>query len=390
MRVHWSLKALGVYALARATSTLLFLVVASTQGANYWTAAQPGYFEFLNIWDAEWYERIYREGYPSNLPTNADGTVAQNAWAFMPAFPFLVRALALLIPLDWAYLAPIAATLLGCVMALVVYRLFSIRFSPSVALWGLYLFAASAASPIFQVGYAETLGITLLALALHQLIRGRYLVAALSVMLLGVTRPGALAFALLIALLLVELWFRYRTSKTIDHSRLRGLLLLLPVSVISGFSWLLIAAAVTSRPDAYLATELAWRAGYVGHNEFLPFEGIFAAAGYFFGDGTGQLMLLFLLGLTAWAFSAERVRSLGSELYLWSASYLIYLAAVLFPQSSTVRLLLPAFPLCLAAATLVEKAPKLVKTCVVLMLVLLQYWWLMVCWRYEAPDFSPP
>lgn len=390
MQLHWSLKAVGVYALARLSSTLLFLAVAAQQGANYWTAASPSYFEFLNIWDVEWFERIYNSGYPNVLPTDESGNVMQNAWAFMPAFPILVRALSIIVPLDWVYLAPITATLVGFAMAIVVYRLFSIRFSQSVSLWGLYLFGASAASPVFQVGYAESLGITFLALALHQLLRKNYFLAGFAIILFSFTRPGALAFALLIFLLLTVEWFNYLRYGSWNKPRLKGLLWLLPTSILAGFSWLITAAIATGRPDAYLATELAWRAGYVGHDEFLPFEGIWTAAGYFLGEGTGQLMLLFVIGLVAWFFSSPAAKSLGTELYLWSASYLIYLAAVLFPQSSTVRLLLPAFPLFAAFATLLLSLPRAAKIAAVVVGILLQYWWLMVCWHYVAPDFSPP
>ncbi|MGN6744299.1 MAG: hypothetical protein ACTHJL_13545, partial [Amnibacterium sp.] len=39
------------------------------------------------------------------------------------------------------------------------------------------------------------------------------------------------------------------------------------------------------------------------------------------------------------------VRRLGVELRLWSASYVLYLLAVFFPQSSLFRLLLPLAPL---------------------------------------------
>jgi len=48
----------------------------------------------------------------------------------------------------------------------------------------------------------------------------------------------------------------------------------------------------------------------------------------------------------AWMLLRGRaVRRLGSEIRLWSASYLLYLLAVFFPQSSTLRLLIPLTPL---------------------------------------------
>lgn len=48
----------------------------------------------------------------------------------------------------------------------------------------------------------------------------------------------------------------------------------------------------------------------------------------------------------AWILiKGSAVRRLGVDLRLWSASYLLYLLAVFFPQSSLFRLLLPLTPL---------------------------------------------
>ena len=44
------------------------------------------------------------------------------------------------------------------------------------------------------------------------------------------------------------------------------------------------------------------------------------------------------------------MKRLGADLRLWSASYLLYLLAVFFPQSSVFRLLVPLSPLWGAAA----------------------------------------
>ena len=106
-RSKWWLPIVSIFAASRITTFILFLVTAQIQEDNYWTKAQPGYFDFLNIWDAEWYQRIYTDGYPTTLPTAEDGSVQQNAWAFMPVFPFLIRGLNLLTGIEWKFLAPI-------------------------------------------------------------------------------------------------------------------------------------------------------------------------------------------------------------------------------------------------------------------------------------------
>ena len=60
----------------------------------------------------------------------------------------------------------------------------------------------------------------------------------------------------------------------------------------------------------------------------------------------GPLVLAVLvIGASAALLFSPQVRALGADLRLWSASYLLYLLAVFFPQSSTFRLLLPLSPL---------------------------------------------
>ena len=60
----WWAKVVLVYAAARAVTTAIVLLLASVQGANAWTGASPGYFEYANMWDARWYEIIALTGYP--------------------------------------------------------------------------------------------------------------------------------------------------------------------------------------------------------------------------------------------------------------------------------------------------------------------------------------
>ncbi len=78
------------------------------------------------------------------------------------------------------------------------------------------------------------------------------------------------------------------------------------------------------------------------------------------------------------------------ELRIWVGAYLIYLFAVFFPQSSTPRILFPAFPLLLAFGLATTRFGWLVKGLVVALSLGLQVLWLLACWKYTAPDFTPP
>ncbi len=390
-RSKWWLPIVSIFAASRITSFVLFLGMAQIQEDNYWTKAQPGYFDFLNIWDAEWYQRIYTNGYPTTLPANADGSVQQNAWAFMPVFPFLIRGLNLLTTIEWKFLAPIVATIFGFAFALMAYRLLILRITELQARWAIALISFSMAAPILQVGYAESLGLFLICAALYLFAKRRDGLLIVTLAVLSVTRPGLLAFSLMFALIFVYRFWRER--KHAEPFELRERLRLFGLAAVSGvfgFAWLFIAAITTGRLDAYLATELAWRAGYTDSSHLLPFSGWFISGAFHLGSGVGELAVIGLVAFAVWALGTHSVKALGIELQLFTLSYLVYLFAVFFPQSSTPRLLFPAFGLLAGLAVASAAWSKPARGAILVLSVLGQVLWLLVCWKYTAPDFTPP
>lgn len=379
----WWAPVVGIYATARLISFAFFLAIASIQEENYWTKAQPGYFDFLNIWDVEWYERIFTSGYPSVLPQNLDGTVQQNNWAFYPVFPYLIRGLSVITTIEWKYLAPIVSTLVGFAFILVVYKLLLLKQSKSVALWCVALISVSMASPILQTGYAESLSLFLFASAHYCYSTKRWYWLAFVLAALSVTRPGLLAFALFFAGMLVYKFVVEKKISWLDFG-------FAALSSALGFAWLVIAWMVTGRSDAYLRTELAWRAGYTDATAFIPFSGWFESGRFHLGDGFGQFAVAALMLAFVAAMFLPSVRALGIELRLWVAAYVVYLFAVFFPQSSTPRLLFPAFPLLVAFGIATNRFGWLGKSLIIGVSLLGQVGWLLLCWKYTAPDYTPP
>lgn len=383
LKSKWWLPVVGIYAAARLISSLFFLAMASIQEENYWTKAQPGYFDFLNIWDVEWYQRIFTGGYPSTLPQNLDGSIQQNNWAFYPVFPYLIRGLNVITTIEWKYLAPIVATIIGFFFILMVYKLIRLTQNQIVSLWSVALVSVSMASPILQTGYAESLSLFLFAAALYCYLTKRWVWLVVVLAALSITRPGLIAFALFFAGMLLYRWFVEKRISWIDLG-------FAALSSVLGFAWLLIAWAVTGRADAYLKTELAWRAGYTDASGFVPFSGWFESGRFHLGDGFGQALAVLLMALFAAAMFLPSVRRLGVELRIWVAAYVVYLFAVFFPQSSTPRILFPAFPLLLALGIATSRLGRAAKGLIIALSLLGQVGWLLLCWKYTAPDFTPP
>lgn len=389
-RVRWRLapwwaKVVVIFLGARAITTAMVLGLASVQGANPWTGARPGYFEYANLWDARWYQIIWLGGYPRELPLTDAGQVAENAWAFLPVYPMLVGVVTWF-GVPWNAASVVVALAAGLGAALVTHRLMSRFLEPDRALFAVVLFSVAPVSPIMQFGYAESLGLLWLALALLLLVDRRYgwLVPVISVW--AFSRPGALAFALTLGLHWVWRWW----SRKRDPFPVRERLLVASVAVFAGLvglAWPGIVWAVTGDLHGYTATELAWRSAYIGYQELVPFTAWFQSGDWWLHQPLGTIVVVALIAGFALTLFLPPVRRLGVDVRLWLASYALYLLAVFFPQSSTFRLLAPMFPLVGALA-----APRAAwyRWGVVALSLVLQLGWLLIAWGVDGRDWTPP
>jgi hypothetical protein len=396
---HWWLPVVLVWALTRLVSTIGFLWAASIQGPSFWYPyPNPAYFDFLNIWDVEWYHRIFdgglgtAPGYPLQLPTDGNGVVMQNAWAFMPGFPMLVRLLKFvtlgLVP--WAVLSATTNLILSFALALMIYKLFSLRFDAKVSLWGVAFFGLWCASPVLQAGYAETLGFLLLAGGLYFLIQHRYLAALPWLIGLSITRPGMISFAAALGGMWLVRWFKHRNgADEFPTTERRRLAALTAASGLLGLAWPIIAWIATGRADAYTVTELAWRT-YDPNAHLALMDGWFALGASLWGEYWGSMFVVLVVLLAAGVLFLPSVKALGNELRLWVAAYFLYLLLVFNPQSSTWRILMPAFPLMAALAFATRRSRPWVRWGIVAALIVSQFVWLSVCWVYVNPDYTPP
>jgi hypothetical protein len=344
-----------VYLLARAVTTGLLLLAAerSTAGSRFGADADIG--SFVLGWDAQWYWLVAWEGYPHALPLTDAGHVAENAWAFMPVYAYAAQVVGLPFG-SWGAGALLISLVAGFFACVALHRLLRDRIGGSAALWAVTFFAWGPLAALFQVGYAESLFILLLLVALDLVVRRRYGWLYLVIPVMAFTRPGILAFALYLGLHGILRWVR-RRREPLSPRDIVHIVALGALATVVGFAWQVIAGIVTGDPGAYLATELSWRRNWgVDASAFVPFEGWVQAAQFWFVQwgvpgwvGVIVLVMLVVAAAAALLFSPQ-VRRLGADLRLWSASYLLYLLAVFFPQSSTFRLLLPLTPLAGALA----------------------------------------
>ncbi|MDN4638727.1 mannosyltransferase family protein [Agreia sp. PsM10] len=387
----WWARVSLIYIAARIVSTVIILAIAAGQGANPWTGAHPGYFDFATIWDGHWYFIVAVTGYPDQLPMTADGHVGENAWAFMPVYPFLVRGLMIVTTLSWPVVSVAVSAIAGLGAALVFYKLMvRVLADAQTAMFSVVLFCVAPVSALFQLSYAESLHTFLLVVGLYLVVRRQYgwLIPVIAVM--AFTRPSGLAFALFLGLHVI-VRFVTRDREPFPWRERIAVSLIAVFSAVMGLAWPAIAALVTGDPTAYTDTELAWRSAYIGYQHLVPFAPWFQSANWWLnsqsGFPVGGLVVVLLTAAFALSLLIAPVRRLGADLRIWVLSYGVYLLAVFFPQSSTFRLLMPMSPLLGAVAQ-----PKSVvyRVAMVGVFIAAQTGWLLLCWGVDGADWTPP
>lgn len=397
----WWLQVVAVSVLARAVSAGVLLVVAQRQAATPWAGPRPTYAQYVGLfWDASWYREIAEDGYPGTLPRDDAGRVVQNAWAFFPLFPVLVRPL-LATGIPWHVAAPALATALGVVALLVVHRCVSALVPPSTAgagpaiargvpLLSVALLATHPASPVLQAAYTESLALLLVAASLLALVRRRYVHLLVLVPLLGLTRAVALPMALVVLAHGADRWRRSRRGEQFPARERLLVTLAAAGAVVSGLLWPAVVGVATGEPRAYALTQGAWRA----REEVVPLLPWWDVALFVAGDLAPLLLVAVTLGLLA-VLAWPRLRALGPEAWAWVAAYAGYLALVVEPGTSLVRFSLLAFPVAAAAASaalaVTDRRWRVVAAAGLVVLGLVgQVLWVWSLWRLVPPSGWPP
>ena len=382
----WWVRVLVIFVVSRVVSTTILLAFAAAQPTNAWTGAHPGYLDFAKMWDGHWYFIIAAVGYPQALPVTADGHVGESAWAFMPAYPFVVRALMFVTGLDFRVVAVAVSLAFALGTALMFYKLMNLVLPSGTALFAVVLYSFAPLSPLLQVAYAESMHAFFLTLALYLLVKRDYWRLLPVVVVMSLTRPSGLAFALALGLHVVYRWVT-RERDPFARRDIVASVTVGAVSVASGFAWLVIAAAVTGSPTAYTDTELAWRSAYIGYQQLVPFTPWLLGADFWVPGPLGVVLLVAAVGAFAALMFSRPVRRLGPDIRFWVASYVLYLLAVFFPQSSTFRLLLPVFPLWGALA---QPRSWVYRLALVGLCVAGQVGWVYIAWWVDGYDWTPP
>jgi hypothetical protein len=339
---------LAIFALSRVLEGLLIAAAAHDQPArdsdvgvvDTPAGPDPGYLAALSNWDGQWYSQIAHHGYPTELPRE-DGVVQQNAWAYYPLYPGLVRLVMAVSRTSFEVAAMMVSIVVGAVAVVVLYRLVEKvggRFNALTTVAAVCVFPAA---PVLQVGYTESLALLLVVVCLTLLRDRRFGWLIVATALLSLTRPIVLPLALVIAVQGAMRW-RRRHEVAVSARELRGYAVSAGFAVVSFAIWPAVAGIVTGEPDAYFATQRAWildeASGWPSWLAHLAQPGERGPA------VLGLLALAVLVALVA----RRAARAWGPELRVWGVAYFVYLLGTTRPTSSIIRYsmltVVPAWP----------------------------------------------
>lgn len=344
----WAMPVLLVWALGRAVNVILLFAAYLASRLGDWPfgadrASATTFLDFLSAWDADRYGTIASQGYPLVLPVDAAGDVALNNWAFLPVFPLLERVLASATGMPWQLAGVLISAGASGAASAVLYALLRHVTTPRSAWWALVLFSLGPLSFVFVLGYAESLFLLLVFSALLLAVRRRYLLIAPIGVVAAFTRPGALALALALGILLLGRLL-VRADDPLSGKEVTGLLVSGLATATAGLMWPVVADVVTGVPGAYVQTEMAWWVPFLGEGHEFPFlPGVFM--GWTWLGPLGVFIIVGLAALAFWWIVSPPIRRMRLEVVGFALSYTLYLFAVFLPTQSLARLVLPLAPL---------------------------------------------
>ncbi len=371
-----------IYVGLRLVSAALVVLVQRDQPAVRGLSRAP-YLGMVTHWDAQWFQAIASSGYPHRLPHDLGGAVAMNQWAFYPGFPLLTRAVMQLTDTGFAVSATLVDVACGLLAAVAIARLLETRIPRTAALAVVAVWAALPVAPSLQLAYSEALALALLSLTLLSLQREHWRRAALTAVLLGLTRPMLPPLAAVYA---VAVWLRWRrrVDEPVLRAERRHLVVGLTATVAGSAVWPVVAWWVTGVPNAYSRTEAAWH-----HGVLAPFAGLSDLHPVVWHGRVLWLRVAVIAALcvvAALTVLAVRSPRIDPLLTTWCVAYLVFDLAVGNMHADEFRLLLPLFPLvavaCGVASTRLARHWRERAWLGLTLGIVGQYAWLMLCVRF--------
>ncbi|HEV2360816.1 MAG TPA: hypothetical protein VGS21_03855 [Acidimicrobiales bacterium] len=300
----------------------------------------------ITSFDGGWYQSIALHWYPTFIPSGRTSNAA--SLVFFPLYPTLLAGLhhlGLSIPAAATLVDTIAAGAAAVLMAKIVAPFAGNRVALlTAALWTAYPLAV-----VLSLAYAESLFTALAVGTLYFLSRDRIPAAAVCVVLACLTRPSGIALVVLLVLTGIR-----RRSPDIVGAAASGFLAIC--------AWMVYLDVRAHNSDAYFVAERrGWNVFFDGgvNNlsrafHYLTHPGQRAAA----TAVAAMLVAIVVLLVVTWRLPDPRI----PRIYV-GYSLLLFVVAIWTRNSysSIPRYMLPAFPILIPIAVLLDRLPAVVR-----------------------------
>jgi Gpi18-like mannosyltransferase len=308
----------------------------------------------LGQYDAQWYLKIADSGYPKN-PTDTNMHKKESmdglSYAFFPLYPSLLAIIN--VPIKNIELtAFLTSNLLLIANFISLYILVKNLFSKNKALKTIFLVFFFPFSIFYRSYFTEGLFLFLLIWFSYFLINKRWLLSALFISLLSITRPNGIIFELLFLFYLAKSYFR-------KEILMRTVLDAFIVSMLAFTGWLLFCYINTGNPMYWFNIQSVW---YKEQNISFPlFHNIkmilnfTSLSWHSFHSSKIDVIAIFITGIILF-FSRKKLRP-----ELWWISFLIWVIPLLTKDTmSFTRYQIVSFPLFIYLAQNVKRHDYLI------------------------------
>lgn len=292
----WVLKAAGILLLARLMSWAV-VIIGRPVFPFLQSHATAGLFS-LKVWDGYWYEQAAQHGWPQAVPPDIGGHAGFSTLAFFPAFPELIRAVHLVLPVSWHTATAGAELLSEIFMVVAFWALTRAIWDDEVAGRATLLLCFFPGAFVFALEYAEPLFLACCMVALLALYKRRWITAGIFAALATVGRPSG------VALIACCAWATFWAIRERRDWRSLIAVVIAPVGVAGWFVYLWLYTGV---PLIWLQEERkAWgeksdplAVVKLVHDWVTEPGGVFTNPNYFLTVG-GTILALVLLGILLW------------------------------------------------------------------------------------------
>jgi hypothetical protein len=304
------------------------------------TSAFRPIIDVLTSWDARWYLRLVRDGYPADVPPHVTFLQPEARTAFFPLYPLLVRGVDRILPGGDVLAALAVNFVLGALFVYLVGVLTRRLYGERAAGRAMVLASLFPGSFVLSFAYAEATLLVLAAVTLLLLLDRRWLLAGLAAALATASRPNAVGLVLACFLAAVVAIRREREWRALVAP------VLAPLGAVAFHTYLW---ARTSEQRAWFRVQQeAWNEGasYGWTAVRKTFEFVIDP----FDSPTSALTGLSVIAIGLLLFALWK-----AKLPLPMAAYsLVVLGLMLLPATVTARprFLFTAFPLLIAVAAI--------------------------------------